>query len=113
MIKNKGITAIIISMIIFAGMALYGMFFLPGDDALGFGLLFLYIIFPLTCLISGFFVGKHLEKVKYFYPIITSAAFVIVTTLVFNFDINTTILFLAFLPALIGVLIGYKTKAHI
>ena len=110
---NKGIIAIIISMIIFAGITIYGMFFLPGGDALGFGLLFLYIIFPLTCLVSGFFVGKHLEKVKSFYPIITSAAFVIVTTLVFNFDINTTILYLAFLPTLIGVIFGYKVKAHI
>ena len=113
MIKNKGITAIIISMIIFAGMALYGMFFLPGDDALGFGLLFLYILFPLICLIRGIFVEKYLAKVKYIHPIITSIAFVIVTTLVFNFDINTTILYLAFLPALIGVIFGYKVKAHI
>lgn len=39
---NKGIIAIIISMIIFAGITIYGMFFLPGGDALGFGLLFIY-----------------------------------------------------------------------
>lgn len=109
--QNKGIGAILIAIILFIVMGLIGKFFIQNGDELGYVILFLYILFPLTCIISGYFVGGYLDKMKFLYPFITSLAFFLVTSFVFNFDLNSTLLFLAFIPTVLGVLLGYKVLA--
>lgn len=107
---NKGMTALIVSLIIFGAIAIYGAFFLPSGDESGFGILFLYLLFPLVCVISGLFVGNYMDKMKFLYPIITAISFIIVTTAVFSFDLSLMVLYLAVIPTIIGVGLGALAK---
>lgn len=102
--SNKGLWAWIISLVLYAGIALSGQF-IPQGDEMGFTLAFIYIAFPLISLICGYFVGKYLHSIKWVYPFFAALSFVLVTTAIFYFDLNSLIFFLAFLPAAVGVFI--------
>ena len=107
---NKGLTALIVSLIIFAAIGIYGAFFLPSGDELLYGILFLYLLFPLVCVISGLFVGRYTDKMRFLYPIITAISFIIITTAVFSFDLSLLIVYLAVIPTVIGVALGALVK---
>ena len=68
--KKEGIITLFISLIVFAGIAIAGLFFLKPGNEMGYMLLYYYMLMPLLTFISALFLGyknnEHIKRNKYF-----------------------------------------------
>jgi hypothetical protein len=115
MIVNKKAAAICygVTALIFAALILWGQN-IDFGGATEYSVITFWIVIPLTCLITGVVLGVKNAAFKWFYPPVFGVITVITITLPFNqghffrYMLQTapvSILY-AFVPALIGVLIG-------
>ena len=87
-----------------------GVFLLQPGDEMGYSLLNFYFILPLTALISSILIGMRDAKIKWFVPILFGMIGMFIPWIVFH-STNEVAVFFAFLPSLIGVLIGTAIRA--
>lgn len=97
-----------VSVIIFLVIYLFGVYLKPGDE-LGYCLLWLYTIMPLTALIASSIISMKRGYFYWFYPIFSGLLGVIIPYLIFGtFEYLGS--FLAFIPALTGFTFGLARK---
>ncbi len=84
---------------------IWGLFLLQPGDEMGYALLGLYLILPITALICSCIIGSRQTIVKWFLPVIFGGIGWILPFVVFN---HTELLFaaLAFIPSALGVILG-------
>jgi len=101
-----------ISALIFLVIGIWGVF-LPAGDEMGYCLLNFYIVMPLTALIVSLIINMEKGYLFWFYPVFVGILGIIIPFVVFStFEMQS--LFIAFFPALIGLIVGWfirvKTK---
>lgn len=107
-------TALVAVAAAFAGVwaiiLLWGLFFLRPGDEMGFALLTLYLLLPLTALVCGIWGGLQAASVKWLLPVAFCAAGLVLPAILFrNFDWIG--LFFAGVPAVLGMVIGSGIRA--
>lgn len=97
-----------VSLAIFGLIYYEGMHLQPGDE-MGYCLLYLYTIMPLSASIISYIIGLKRGRLFWFYPIFCGFLGEFIPFKIFgSFDIVGMVF--ALIPALIGIVIGFKTS---
>lgn len=103
-----------VSALIFLAIYTFGVFLSAGDE-IGYVLLNFYIVMPLTALIVSLIISMKKGYLFWFYPVFVGLLGIIIPSVVFSTFEMLSLLF-AFIPALIGLIIGriirLKTKKY-
>ena len=97
-----------ISALIFLAIYTFGVFLSPGDE-IGYVLLNFYIVMPITTLIVSIIISNKKGYLFWFYPVFVGLLGIIIPSVVFNTFEMLSLLF-AFIPALIGLIIGTNIR---
>lgn len=100
------IVSFIVSFLVFIGIGIAGLFFLESGDEIGYVLFYYYLVMPIVTFITGFILGIKDSKFKWLYSFVFGLFGVIMPTLILTAAWDMISLLFAFVPALIGVLIG-------
>lgn len=83
--------------------------FMDGSDALGYALVAMYMVLPLSALICGVLLGLRESKVKWIAPVAFGAAACLIPLLVFQYTELGFFVFI-FVFSLIGSVIGHVIR---
>ncbi|HEY5562332.1 MAG TPA: hypothetical protein VIK72_11365 [Clostridiaceae bacterium] len=106
-----------VSALIFLAIYIQGVF-LPAGDEMSYCVLNFYMIMPLTTLIASLIISVKKGYLFWIYPVFIGLLGAIIPSVVFSFSsFDWIVLFFAFFPASIGLIIGLiirvKTKKRI
>lgn len=105
--RKHNITIAVLSVFatIAAIIVIWGIFFLQPGDEMGYSLLCFYFLLPLTAFVCSWILGTRQTTIKWFSPLLFGAAGYVLPLAVFHAS-DALGFFMAFIPSLLGLLIG-------
>lgn len=110
---KKAIKIILFFLVTHIVILIYGKYFMDPGDAMGYSLLFFFLITPLFAFIGSFLIGKRKTKLKWAAPILFSGVATYIPIVVFNSTgalQGTLTLVASIVGLLLGVIIFHSKK---
>ncbi|MBR3772213.1 MAG: hypothetical protein IKL07_08090 [Clostridium sp.] len=97
-------------MVIMVALTLFGAYGMSGSDAMGYSFLTYYMVLPAGSFIAAMFLGNRRHPIKWIAPFIFAVVGYVMPLPVFGYSLLFNAL-MAFIPAVIGFLIGLGIQA--
>ena len=104
--NKQGLITFSISLIVFAGIAIAGLFFLKPGNEMGYMLLNYYILMPLLTFVSTLFLAYKNNDSKWIYVFFFGLLGMILPSIVLKASWDWISLFFALVPSLLGLILG-------